>query len=104
MSFFSRELYVERIEKKDALAQVARQTDEKNVSSTIISSTKSTDEELPPNDLLCPLCKRVYIDAVITPCCNLSFCDECKKNKSFVFSHLLILNFFLSKRYSYSFN
>jgi len=67
------------------LAQIARQSEEKNVSSSIPPSTKSTDEDLPPNDLLCPLCKRVYTDAVITPCCNLSFCDECKKNKSFCF-------------------
>ena len=83
--FFSyRELYVERIERKaDALAQIARQSDEKNVSSSIQSSSKSNDEDLPPNDLLCPLCKRVYTDAVITPCCNLSFCDECKSNKQF---------------------
>jgi len=92
--FLYRELYVERIEKKaDALAQIARQLDEKNVSSSSIpSSSKSTDEDPPPNDLLCPLCKRVYADAVITPCCNLSFCDECKINKEF--SNLLIIIFF----------
>ncbi len=79
-------MYVERIEKKaDALAQIARQADEKNVSSSIQSSSKSNDEDLPPNDLLCPLCKRVYTDAVITPCCNLSFCDECKSNKQTIF-------------------
>ncbi|CAF0839694.1 unnamed protein product [Rotaria sordida] len=72
------ELYVERIEKKtDSLAQIARQTDEKGVLSSVSSSSKSIDNELPPNDLLCPLCKRIYADAVITPCCNLSFCDEC---------------------------
>ncbi|CAF0836459.1 unnamed protein product [Rotaria sp. Silwood1] len=72
------ELYVERIEKKtDSSGQIGRQTDEKGVSSSISSSSKSTDNELPPNDLLCPLCKQVYTDAVITPCCNLSFCDAC---------------------------
>ncbi|CAF0940507.1 unnamed protein product [Adineta steineri] len=72
------ELYIERSEKKaDALAQISRQNDEKGVSLSIPSSSKTTDEDLPPNDLLCPLCKRVYTDAVITPCCNLSFCDEC---------------------------
>ncbi|CAF3558256.1 unnamed protein product [Rotaria socialis] len=72
------ELFVARIEKKkDALALLAQQTDEKGVSLPISSSSKSTDNELPPNDLLCPLCKQVYNDAVITPCCNLSFCDDC---------------------------
>jgi len=71
------ELYVERSERKqDALAHSIRQSDEKNVSSTPSSSSKTADEEI-PNDLLCPLCKRVFTDAVITPCCNLSFCDEC---------------------------
>ncbi len=87
---FFRELYVERIEKKaDALAQIARQADEKNV-----SSSKSIDEDLPPNDLLCPLCKQVFTDAVITPCCNLSFCDACKKNQ--LLSNRFILFFFLN--------
>ncbi|CAF2636429.1 unnamed protein product [Rotaria sp. Silwood2] len=72
------ELYVERIEKKtDQAAQIGRQIDEKGVSSSISSSSKSTDNELPPNDLLCPLCKQIFTDAVITPCCNLSFCDAC---------------------------
>lgn len=89
------ELYVERIERKaDALAQTNRQIDDRYVSSTIPS--KSNDEESIPNDLLCPLCKRVYTDAVITPCCNLSFCDACKKYKYLFFflSTLLIHNFF----------
>ncbi|UJR16456.1 hypothetical protein I4U23_003358 [Adineta vaga] len=72
------ELYIERSEKKaDALAQISRQNDDKFVASSISTSTKSTDEDLPPNDLLCPLCKRVYNDAVIAPCCSLSFCDSC---------------------------
>jgi hypothetical protein len=39
---------------------------------------KSADEETPPNDLLCPICNQICIDAVITPCCHNSFCDECK--------------------------
>lgn len=39
-------------------------------------------EDPPPADLLCPLCKQVYRDAVITPCCSLSFCDDCKTDFS----------------------
>jgi hypothetical protein len=84
-------LYVERIERKaDAMA---RQSDGKNASSSISSSSRSNDEDLPPNDLLSPLCKRVYTDAVITPCRNLSFRDACKINKDF--SYLFIVIFFL---------
>lgn len=75
------ELFVARIGRKESLVQSGQSVEERGVSSSM-SSTKSTDNESPPNDLLCPLCKRVYFDAVITPCCNLSFCDECKMNKS----------------------
>lgn len=79
MILFCRELYVERIEKKaDAIAQTARQLDERNSGLTIPISTKPVEDDSPPEDLLCLLCKRVFVDAVITPCCNLSFCDECK--------------------------
>ena len=89
---------MERIERKaDALAQLARQSDEKNVSSSIPSSTKSSDEDPPPNDLLCPLCKRVFTDAVITPCCNLSFCDACKINQDFFSIHCHFFSFLFWK-------
>ena len=86
---FSRELYVERIEKKgDPLSQITtRSSEEKTIPSSITSSSKSTDNESPPNDLLCPICKHIFTDAVITPCCNLSFCDECKISQSSYFCH-----------------
>ncbi|CAF0987768.1 unnamed protein product [Rotaria sp. Silwood1] len=71
------ELYVERIEKKDALGQSTRETNEKNVSLSNIYLSTSADEEPPPNDLLRPICKRIYVDAGIIPCCNLSFSDDC---------------------------
>jgi hypothetical protein len=81
--YISSQLFVEKSEKKaDALAQRARQFQEKGVLPPAPPSsmlpTKSVDEEIPPNDLLCPICKQVYTDAVITPCCHNSFCDECK--------------------------
>jgi hypothetical protein len=89
---FFRELYVERIEKKaDALAQITRQADEKNVLSINQSVSKTTDDDLPPNDLLCPICKRVFIDAVITPCCSFSFCDDCKIDKNYFYLILLFI-------------
>lgn len=88
---------MERIEKKaDALAQIARQLDEKNPSPSGANPVKSTDDDSPHEDLLCPLCKRVYVDAVITPCCNLSFCDECKFSKDLI-DFLVLLVFFPMK-------
>ncbi|KAI8813796.1 hypothetical protein BJ742DRAFT_379702 [Cladochytrium replicatum] len=48
------------------------------------SSLGSTDlyEHIPvPKELECPLCKRLLRDAVLSPCCGASFCDECKRNE-----------------------
>lgn len=47
-------------------------------------STKETDlhqfveqkKEI-PEDLLCSICKNIFKDAVMIPCCGSSFCDEC---------------------------
>ncbi len=36
--------------------------------------------EVPP-ELTCSLCKELFKDAVIIPCCGESFCDECEHNK-----------------------
>lgn len=33
-----------------------------------------------PDDLICSICKDLFTDAVMIPCCGSSFCDECKKN------------------------
>ena len=30
-----------------------------------------------PEELKCPICKKLLRDAVVIPCCNKSFCDEC---------------------------
>lgn len=30
-----------------------------------------------PEDLVCAICKGIFKDAVMTPCCGSSFCDEC---------------------------
>ena len=81
--YIFRQLFVEESEKKaDALAQRHRQFQEKGVLPPTPSSsmlpTKSADDEQPPDDLLCPICKQVYTDAVIIPCCHNSFCDACK--------------------------
>uniref|UniRef100_A0A668A9P2 RBBP6 ligase n=1 Tax=Myripristis murdjan TaxID=586833 RepID=A0A668A9P2_9TELE len=30
-----------------------------------------------PDELLCPICKELMADAVVTPCCGNNYCDEC---------------------------
>lgn len=58
-------MLIEESQKKaDAAAQGPRST--------------TVEEDSPPEDLLCPICKQVYRDAVMTPCCLNNFCDECK--------------------------
>lgn len=32
-----------------------------------------------PEDLICSICKDLFTDAVMIPCCGSSFCDECKQ-------------------------
>ena len=34
-----------------------------------------------PPELACPLCKKLFNDATIIPCCQLSFCDACIRDK-----------------------
>lgn len=31
-----------------------------------------------PDDLICSICKDLFTDAVMIPCCGSSFCDDCK--------------------------
>lgn len=31
-----------------------------------------------PKELKCPLCGDIAKDAVVIPCCGISYCDECK--------------------------
>jgi len=35
------------------------------------------DEEVLPQEVTCPLCKSLFRDAVLIPCCGGSMCDEC---------------------------
>ncbi|XP_028313242.1 E3 ubiquitin-protein ligase RBBP6-like [Gouania willdenowi] len=39
----------------------------------------SSEEEIDPipDNLLCPICTKLMIDAVLMPCCGNSYCDEC---------------------------
>ena len=42
-----------------------------------------------PKELRCPLCGDLVRDAVVIPCCGMSYCDECK---DFIASKHSILN------------
>lgn len=37
----------------------------------------AADEEV-PEDLVCNICKDLFTDAVMIPCCGGTFCDECE--------------------------
>lgn len=42
------------------------------------SPERRLSEEPVPEELLCHLCKDIVKDAVVTPCCANSYCDECE--------------------------
>merc|ERR1719494_124789 len=44
------------------------------VASELVDHTKI------PAELQCPMCKKLFNDCVITPCCGISYCDECIRN------------------------
>ncbi|GAA6043057.1 hypothetical protein JCM8097_005138 [Rhodosporidiobolus ruineniae] len=47
-----------------------------NLSANDIQNLAPTDP-----DLTCPICSKLLRDAVLTPCCSTSFCDECVSNQ-----------------------
>jgi protein MPE1 len=47
----------------------------KNLSANDIQNLAPTDP-----DLTCPICSKLLRDAVLTPCCSISFCQECVHN------------------------
>ena len=106
MYLVSSQLLIENSEKKaDTSAQLTQQFQERDVfpsgSSSSMLPTKSAEEEAPPpNDLLCPICKQIYTDAVITPCCHNSFCDHCNETKIEEIFHLTVMFIFYSKVYA----
>ncbi|GAA5857374.1 hypothetical protein JCM8547_002249 [Rhodosporidiobolus lusitaniae] len=46
-----------------------------NLSASDIQNLAPTDP-----DLTCPVCSKLLRDAVLTPCCSTSFCDDCVSN------------------------
>ncbi|XP_056624196.1 E3 ubiquitin-protein ligase RBBP6-like isoform X1 [Triplophysa dalaica] len=41
------------------------------------SSSSTSGEDAVPDDFLCRICKDLITDAVMTPCCSNSYCDDC---------------------------
>ncbi|KAL6074144.1 hypothetical protein STEG23_025627 [Scotinomys teguina] len=41
------------------------------------SSSPSEEGDPVPEELLCPICEDIMVDAAIIPCCGNSYCDEC---------------------------
>ncbi|GAA5847298.1 hypothetical protein JCM3766R1_003941 [Sporobolomyces carnicolor] len=46
-----------------------------NLSASDVQNLAPTDP-----DLTCPICSKLLREAVVTPCCSTSFCDECVSN------------------------
>lgn len=41
------------------------------------SQVPPEEKQVIPEDLICSICKDLFTDAVMIPCCGSSFCDEC---------------------------
>lgn len=42
------------------------------------SSSSTSDDDPVPDAFLCQICRGLMTDAVMTPCCSNSYCDECE--------------------------
>ena len=40
-------------------------------------SSEIVDQSKVPGDLQCSICSQLFKDAVVTPCCGVSYCDDC---------------------------
>ncbi|XP_023171826.2 E3 ubiquitin ligase PARAQUAT TOLERANCE 3 [Drosophila hydei] len=52
-------------------------TTEQETSNFIVANEK--EQEI-PEDLICGICRNIFVDAVMIPCCGSSFCDDCVRN------------------------
>jgi Zn finger protein HypA/HybF involved in hydrogenase expression len=49
---------------------------ESEFSKQVVSSKSLVEDEV-PSGLKCPICKNIFNNAVLIPCCGTSFCDGC---------------------------
>ena len=70
----------------------------------LIEKEKPAPATTIPEDLICGICKDLLQDAVMIPCCGISFCDECKELNHYYYYYyyvrkifrLLLMKFFIS--------
>ena len=54
-----------------------RDLQDKNSRFSPVVGSDLVDQSKVPAELQCPMCKRLFTDVVVTPCCGDSYCDEC---------------------------
>ncbi|KAK4056304.1 Protein mpe1 [Microbotryomycetes sp. JL221] len=63
------------VAKPDSASWLAHRALTKNLSAKDVQDLAPTDP-----DLTCPICSKLLRDAVLTPCCSTSFCQDCIQN------------------------
>ncbi|BGP00908.1 Protein mpe1 [Rhodotorula toruloides] len=63
------------VARPDSASWLAHRALTANLSANDIQNLAPTDP-----DLTCPVCSKLLRDAMLTPCCSTSFCDECVTN------------------------
>ena len=58
-----------------------------------VCSSDVVDQTKIPSELQCPMCKKLFTDVVVTPCCGFSYCDECKV---FILPHFIDISIYTS--------
>ncbi|XP_047137813.1 putative autophagy-related protein 11 isoform X1 [Hydra vulgaris] len=72
-----REYYLMKMkQEEDLIASLRAMQDENSRFSPVVGSD-IVDHSKVPSELQCPMCKKLFTDVVVTPCCGESYCDEC---------------------------
>eukprot|EP00111_Clytia_hemisphaerica_P004788 TCONS_00013764-protein len=71
-----REYYMMKMKQEQEILDSYRSI-QGNTNFTPTVSSEIVDQTKVPSDLQCSLCKQLFKDAVVTPCCGVSYCDEC---------------------------
>lgn len=77
---FNIEFTITDIVGNGALFFIFRST-ESDHSQYLLSTEK--EQEI-PEDLICGICRNIFVDAVMIPCCGSSFCDDCKYKRNVI--------------------
>ena len=77
MYYMLRLLTIVRCIIRERLASLKAAVPSNRSYSPVVSSDAHDAKEVPAA-LQCPMCKKLFNDAVLVPCCGTSYCDECK--------------------------